>query len=54
MEAPKADRIDHVTIVHGQQRNDPYYWLREKNNEKVIDYIKKGLYFNFYQISCQH
>jgi oligopeptidase B len=40
-QAPIADRIEHNTVVHGVKLSDPYYWLREKSNDKVIDYIKK-------------
>ena len=36
---PVADRIPHPTIVHGDTLKDDYYWLREKANPKVIDYL---------------
>ena len=35
-----AERKDHVTQIHGYELKDAYYWLREKTNEQVIDYIK--------------
>ncbi|KAL0485489.1 ptrB [Acrasis kona] len=38
---PVAERIDHKTHVHGEERNDPYFWIREKTNQKVIDYVTK-------------
>jgi oligopeptidase B len=40
-EVPSADRIIHTTVVHGKERNDPYYWLNDKTNEKVIEYLTK-------------
>ena len=36
---PKAERIAHPTIIHGDTLKDDYYWLREKTNPKVIDYL---------------
>jgi protease II len=48
--APVAERISHVTVVHEQQRDDPYHWIREKTNEKVIDYLNKGKYIGLFSL----
>lgn len=40
MQAPVAARHPHETTLHGDTRHDPYYWLREQSNPKVIDYLK--------------
>ncbi len=38
--APIADKIPKTITVHGDTRVDNYFWLREKENPKVIDYLK--------------
>lgn len=37
---PKAERIQHT--IHGSfgDREDPYYWISDRDNPKVIDYLK--------------
>ena len=37
---PKAQLKTHIDTVHGDIRSDDYFWLREKENPKVIDYLK--------------
>lgn len=38
--APVAARKDHtVTAPFGATRNDPYYWLNEKQNPEVLSYL---------------
>lgn len=37
---PVAERIPKVLEIHGDRRIDYYYWLNERNNPKVIDYLK--------------
>src|SRR5436190_22923556 len=37
---PVAQRIPHPTTLHGEVRPDDYYWLREKTNPKVIQYLE--------------
>jgi oligopeptidase B len=37
--APVAPRRDHVQIWHGEPVNDPWYWLREKENPDVRRYL---------------
>jgi oligopeptidase B len=36
---PKAEKIERIFIEHGNKRIDKYFWLRDANNPKVIDYI---------------
>ncbi len=38
--APLAPRRDHVQVWHGEQVNDPWYWLREKENPEVRKYLE--------------
>ncbi|MCH7871006.1 MAG: S9 family peptidase [Planctomycetes bacterium] len=38
--APKARTIRHEFTIHGQTRVDDYYWLRERDNAKVIAYLE--------------
>lgn len=37
---PVAERIPKELTAHGQTRVDYYYWLRERENPKVIEYLK--------------
>ncbi len=37
---PLADRIPHTQTAHGIQRTDEYYWLRERANPRVIEYLE--------------
>ncbi|MGD9720816.1 MAG: S9 family peptidase [Pirellulales bacterium] len=37
---PVAPRIGHRQSWHGEEVTDHYYWLREKSNPAVIDYLK--------------
>ena len=37
---PVAPQIDHNLEQHGHQRNDPYYWLRERDTQPVLDYLQ--------------
>jgi oligopeptidase B len=37
---PLAERIKKELTIHGHTRVDPYYWLNERANPKVIDYLK--------------
>ena len=39
MKAPIAEKIEQELTLHGHTRMDPYYWLRERANPKVIDYL---------------
>ena len=37
---PVAEKIPKITTVHGDTLTDNYFWLREKTNPKVMDYLK--------------
>ncbi len=37
---PVAEKIRKELTAHGQTRVDEYYWLRERDNPKVIEYLK--------------
>jgi oligopeptidase B len=41
MEAPKAAKKNSVFKNHDDTRIDPYYWLKERENPEVIDYLNK-------------
>lgn len=38
--APVAPRIPKEITLHGDTRQDPYFWLREESNPQVLDYLK--------------
>ena len=38
---PIAKRIPHKLEKHGHVRNDEYYWLNDRENPEVIDYLNK-------------
>lgn len=37
---PVARRIPHTSTVFDQQRQDDYYWLRERDNPEVVAYLE--------------
>src|SRR5215203_4001921 len=37
---PVAEKKPKTSTIHGQTRVDDYYWLREKNNPEVLQYLK--------------
>ncbi len=37
---PIAPRIRHESTVHGRARVDEYYWLRDRGERRVIDYLE--------------
>ena len=39
-EAPIAKKINKEMTVHGYTRVDQYYWIRERENPEVIDYLE--------------
>ncbi len=41
IQAPKADKIEKHLEKHGDVRIDNYYWLNERDNEEVIDYLER-------------
>ena len=39
MQPPIARKAHHVHEEHGYEREDPYFWLREKDSEEVLAYL---------------
>ena len=37
---PIAKRIDTTLSIHGDNRNDPYFWLNQRENPEVIAYLE--------------
>jgi oligopeptidase B len=37
---PVAKRVPKISVVHGDERVDPYYWLREKSDPEVRAYLE--------------
>src|ERR1043166_1723622 len=37
---PPAPRAEHREVRHGATINDEYFWLREKSNPKVVQYLE--------------
>lgn len=37
--APVAQKKPHELSIHGDVRNDEYYWLNERENQEVLDYL---------------
>lgn len=37
--APLAKKVDHEMTKHGHTRNDPYFWLSQRDDKEVIDYL---------------
>ncbi|MBX7186613.1 MAG: S9 family peptidase [Vicinamibacteria bacterium] len=40
MKPPVAARIPRTTVLHGETLVDPYFWLREKENPAVREYLE--------------
>ncbi|MDC7993678.1 S9 family peptidase [Altibacter sp. HG106] len=38
---PTAEKIDKTLEMHGDMRVDPYFWLNNRENEEVIDYLER-------------
>ena len=38
---PKAKKISKILEIHGDERNDPYFWLKERENPEVIQYLEE-------------
>ncbi len=41
IEPPKAEKIEKHLEKHGDVRIDNYYWLNQRENEEVIDYLER-------------
>src|SRR5262245_8770317 len=43
---PRPAPAPHIREIHGLKVEDPYFWLRERDNPKVIDHLKaENAYF---------
>ena len=40
LEPPVAPRRPHVTELHGERREDPWAWLRHRDDPEVIRYLE--------------
>jgi oligopeptidase B len=40
MKPPIAAKIPHELTAHGQTRIDPYYWMNQRENPKVVEYLE--------------
>ena len=38
---PVAKRVPHIISAHGHDREDPYYWMRDRDNPEVIAYLEE-------------
>jgi len=41
MNAPQAKKIDKLLEIHNDKRNDPYFWMNERENPEVIQYLEE-------------
>lgn len=41
MQPPKVKQIPYEHRLHGDVRNDPYYWLKDPKDQAVIDYLNE-------------
>lgn len=40
MKAPKAKKINKLLEIHNDKRNDPYFWMKERENPEVKQYLE--------------
>jgi oligopeptidase B len=52
VQPPKAAIIPHTMEIHGHVRTDNYYWLNDRENPKVIEYLNEEN--EYYQQSTAH
>ena len=38
---PIATQVPHVLMEHGHQRNDPYFWMNQRDSEEVLDNLQE-------------
>ena len=43
---PMAKKVDKILKMHDHERNDEFYWLNERGNQEVIDYLNAEKYYN--------
>ena len=39
LKPPQAKQVLHIHEIHGHKREDPYFWLRNRESEAVIQYL---------------
>lgn len=39
MKAPQAPKREYVHKEHGVERSDPYYWMNDREDQELIDYL---------------
>ena len=44
---PKAEKIDHVVLLHGDTRNDDYFWVRPSLNYEFNERVNAGVFYQF-------
>ena len=49
---PVADEIPYQHKIHGHIRIDPYYWLNQRDNSEVLDYLEREN--DYYQKMTAH
>ena len=52
LEPPIAEQIPYQLKKHEEIRIDPYYWMRERSNPEVIDYLEREN--DYYKKMTQH
>lgn len=43
---PQAQKIKHLLTAHGETRNDPYYWMSQRDSKAVLDHIAKENHYS--------
>ena len=38
---PVAKTKEHIHVDHGIERSDPFFWLRDRANDEVLNYLKE-------------
>lgn len=51
IQSPIAKKVDHQLSKHGDVRNDPYYWLNQREDPEVIDYLEQENKYTTDQLS---
>jgi len=41
MKAPQAKKIEYTIETHGDKRTDPYFWMKERENPEVLQYLEE-------------
>ena len=52
IDVPKAKQIPKELSIHGDVRMDEFYWLNERENPEVIDYLNKEN--EYYELNTAH